>query len=166
MAIKTSGIDHIHLNVRDLKRLLGIMNRLFCTETTPVGRLDPLGMYNATMKLTGADTRQPFLDLFQPAREDSDVARIIRDRGPSVSCISFRVEDIDSAAEHAASCGLCEVSRFGFRGMKQVQYDTIEELGFDLEFVEYAADFEEQLDAIKLRLRAGESVDGLKYVDL
>ena len=46
------------------------------------------------------------------------------------------------------------------------RYDTIEELGFDLEFVEYAADFEEQLDAIKLRLRAGESVDGLKYVDL
>ena len=85
MAIKTSGIDHIHLNVRDLKRLLGIMNRLFCTETTPVGRLEPLGMYNATMKLTGADTRQPFLDLFQPAREYSDVAWIIRDRGTTPS---------------------------------------------------------------------------------
>lgn len=28
------------------------------------------------------------------------------------------------------------------------------------------ADFEEQLDVIKARLRAGENVDGLKYVDV
>lgn len=155
MAIKTTGIDHIHFNVRDLKRMLGTLNQLFETDATPVGHLKPLGIYNSTVKLVGADAGQPFLDLFQSASDSSGVAKVIEARGPSVSFISFRVEDIEAAAEHATKRGLREVSRFGFRGMKQVQYDTLDALGF-----------EGQLEEIKRRLRAGETVDGMKYVEL
>jgi hypothetical protein len=165
MAIRTSGIDHIHFNVRDLRKLLGIMNQLFDTDTTPISTLEPHGFYNATMTLAGADAGQPFLDLFQPASDDSEVGRILRDRGPGVSYISFRVEDLEMAAEHAAKCGLREVSRDGYRGMRQVQYDTVEQLGFQLEFVEYAPGFHEELEVIKRRMRAGETVDGLRYVE-
>ena len=50
--------------------------------------------------------------------------------------------------------------------MKQVQYDTMEEMGFNLEFVEYEPGFEQDLEKIKARLRAGETVDDLKYVEL
>ena len=60
MAIRTSGIDHIHFNVRDLRKLLGIMNQLFDTDTTPISTLEPHGFYNATMTLAGADAGQPF----------------------------------------------------------------------------------------------------------
>ena len=48
--------------------------------------------------------------------------------------------------------------------MKQVQFDTRAELGFLLEFVEYEPGFAEDLARIKERLRAGETVDGLRYV--
>ena len=146
--------------------MLGTLNQLFETDATPVGHLNPLGIYNSTVKLVGADAGQPFLDLFQSASDSSGVAKVIEARGPSVSFISFRVEDIEAAAEHATKCGLREVSRFGFRGMKQVQYDTLDALGFDLEFVEYETGFEGQLEEIKRRLRAGETVDGMKYVEL
>lgn len=166
MAIRTSGIDHIHLNVRDLKRLLGVMNQLFDTDTTPVSTLEPFGFFNATMQLAGADAGQPFLDLFQPASDEGEVGQILRERGPGVSYIAFRVDDLEAAAAYAARCGLREVSRNGYRGMRQVQYHTIEELGFNLEFVEYAPGFHEELEGIKSRMRAGETVDGLKYVDL
>ena len=50
--------------------------------------------------------------------------------------------------------------------MRQVQYDTLDLLGFMLEFVSYDPGFREDLEAVKARLREGETVDGLHYVDL
>ncbi len=166
MAIKTSGIDHIHFNVRHMKRFLEIMGGLFDIDATKVGHLQPLDLYNSVVHLAGADAGQPFLDIFQPASETSPVARVINKRGEGVSFISFRVENIEAAAEHAAKCGLREISRIGFQGEKQVQFDTIDTLGFMLEFVEYEPDFDAQLVELKRRLTAGETVDGLRYVEL
>jgi len=170
MTIRTSGIDHVHFNVRDLPRFLDIMCRLFGAEMTPIGLLESLGMYNASV-YTGAPhgasagRARAFLDVFQPANESSAVAKHIRERGQGVSLVAFRVDDLDAAAEHAARCGLREISRLGYRGLKQVQYDTYEELGFQLELVAYEEGFEADLEEVKRRLRAGETVDGLRYAE-
>lgn len=67
-------------------------------------------------------------------------------------------------AQHALDCGLHEISQTGYRGMKQVQFDTSDELGFMLELVEYESGFEQDLAAVKERLSAGETVDGLRYM--
>ena len=67
MAITALGIDHIHFEVRDLKRMRELLNRLFDNDMTPVGHLEPFGFYNSTMYLRGAVAGQPFLDMFQPA---------------------------------------------------------------------------------------------------
>ena len=75
-------------------------------------------------------------------------------------------DGFDQAAEHAKRCGLREISRDGYHGMKQVQFDTFEDLGFNLEFVEYAPHFHDELERIKAQCREGETVDGLRYVDL
>ena len=166
MAIKTSGIDHIHFNVPDMRRFLDIMGKLFDIDATKIGHLPPAGFYNSTVKLVDADAGQPFLDVFQSASETSEVAQFIEQKGPCVSYVSFRVDDLDAAAEHAAKCGLREISRFGFGSMKQVQFDTMDELGFMLEFVEYAHDWDQQLAEIKRRLSAGETVNELCYVEL
>ena len=106
------------------------------------------------------------MDRAQPASDTSEVAQFIEQKGPCVSYVSFRVDDIDAAAEHAAKCGLREISRFGFGSMKQVQFDTMDLLGFMLEFVEYAHDWDQQVAEIKRRLGEGETVNELRYVDL
>lgn len=163
MAIKTLGIDHIHFNVFDLQRFRELMQKLFGAEMTPVGHLEPLGLFNSCVSFRDV-ARAPFMDVFQPANESSQIAEHLRRHGQGVSFVSFRVENIEAAAQHALDCGLHEISRTGYRGMKQVQFDTFDELGFMLELVEYEPGFEQDLAAVKERLNAGETVDGLRYM--
>jgi 4-hydroxyphenylpyruvate dioxygenase-like putative hemolysin len=164
MTIKTLGIDHIHFNVNRIKRFLELMEQLFGPDITPIAHFQPLEMLNACVTLPET-TVQPVLDVFEAATDSSPVARHIRRYGQGVSVLAFRVEDLDAACAHAAKCGLREVSRIGYRGEKQAQFDTHDELGFMLEFVEHEPDFLEDLESVKARLRAGETVDGLRYVD-
>ncbi|MFN8626710.1 MAG: VOC family protein [Candidatus Binatia bacterium] len=162
MAIKTSGIDHIHVNIPSMDKFRDVMKQLFDLDATRIAHVDGILAYNSSMRLNGADAGQPFLDVFEPARPQSPVAEFMRQHREGVSYISFRVDDLDEAATHAARCGLREVSRMGFPGiMKQVQYDTMEVLGFHLELVEYAPDAEAGIKEIQRRLTAGEPVAGL-----
>jgi hypothetical protein len=162
MGIKTSGIDHIHVNIPSMDRFRDVMKQLFDLDATRIAHVDSILAYNSSMRPNGADAGQPFLDVFEPASSDSPVSQHMQQRGVSVSYISFRVENLDEAAEHAARCGLREVSRMGFPGiMKQVQYDTMDVLGFHLELVEYAPGAEAGIKEIQRRLAAGEPVEGL-----
>jgi hypothetical protein len=50
----------------------------------------------------------------------------------------------------------------GFAGVeKQVQYNTVELLGFNLEFVEHEPGYAAAIEDIQRRLAAGEPVDGI-----
>ena len=138
------------------------MTQLFDLDATRIAHVDSILADNASMRLTGADAGQPFLDVFEPASPESFVSHHMQQRGEGVSYISFRVENLEAAEAHARSCGLREVSRLGFPGiMKQVQYDTMDILGFHLELVEYAPGHEAGIKEIQRRLAAGEPVDGL-----
>lgn len=162
MAIKTSGIDHIHLNIPSMDRFRDVMKQLFDLDATRIAQVDSILAYNSSIRLIGADAGQPFLDVFEPASPQSPVSQHMQQRGEGVSYISFRVENLEEAAAHAARCGLREVSRLGFPGiMRQVQYDTINVLGFHLELVEYAPGHEAGIKEIQRRLAAGEHVEGL-----
>lgn len=166
MAIKVTGIDHVHFNTRDIRAFTALMRRLFDVSETPIGHLMPLELYNVTMTMNAAGNDQAFLDIFEPSGVKGTVGQEMLEAGEGVSYVSFRVVDIDAAAEHAKACGLKEISRDGFgEGMKQVQFDTLDVLGFRLEFVEYGPNWEAELEGVKEKLRAGETVGGLKYVD-
>ena len=165
MAIKTSGIDHIHFNVKNIKRLREVFAQLFEPEITPIALLEPFSFYNSCVSFPKAEAGA-FMDVFQPAGDNSPIAEHLARHGQGVSFVAFRVENLEAAADHAKAIGLIELSRHGYRGMKQVQFDTFDDLGFLLEFVEYEAGFDEQLEDIKARCRRGETVDGLRYVDL
>ncbi|MCG3170540.1 MAG: hypothetical protein CALGDGBN_02106 [Pseudomonadales bacterium] len=164
MTIRTFGIDHVHFNVLRIRRFLEIMEQLFGADITPISQLAQLGAYNACVHFPAEGMTPSFLDVFQPGGDSDQAAEHIRDHGQGISHVAFRVENIEDAAVHAANCGLRELSRLGYRGMKQVQFDTRAELGFLLEFVEYEPGFAEDLARVKERLRAGETVDGLRYV--
>jgi len=165
VTIKTLGIDHVHFNVNRLKHCLDLLRQLFGPDITPTSFLQDLHTYNACVSFPGGPT-QSFMDMFQAADDSSHVADHIRRHGQGVSHVAFRVDDIDSAAAHAIACGLRQTSSVGYRGMRQVQFDTYDVFGFQLEFVEYEPGYAADLEAVKARLRAGETVDGLRYVDL
>lgn len=167
MAIKVLGVDHIHVNNRDIRKARELLTRLFDSDTSPVADFEPFRAYNSTVFLRDTEGRQPYLDLFEPTTPDGPVGGVMASGGgPSVSYVSFRVENLEEAAAHAESLGLREVSRIGFGEMRQIQYDTREVLGFMVELVHYGPGFWESLEDIKQRLAAGETVLGLRYVDL
>ena len=165
MGIRVLGLDHIHVETRDLKRARDLVARLFDVDATHAAEMPAHGFVNVSMMLRGAPN-QPFLDMFQSTRPDGFVGRTFSKKGPGVSYLSFRVENLDEAAAHAASLGLEEVSRVGYRSMRQVQFDTLEPLGFMLEFVEYGPGFWEEQASVNERLARGEEVEGLRWVDL
>jgi len=162
MAIKTFGIDHIHVNVRSMDRFRDLMKQLFDLDASRIGHIESIRADNATVRLRGADAGQPFLDVFESDDPQSPIRRLVDKRGPCVSFVSFRVENIEEAAAHAARCGLREISRVGFAGVeKQVQYHTADVLGFNLEFVEHEPGYAAAIADIQRRLAAGEPVEGI-----
>jgi len=139
-----------------------LMKQLFEIDASRIGHIDSIAAHNAVVRVGSVGSGQPFLDVFEPADPRSPIARYMAKHGQGVSYISFRVDDIEAAAEHAARCGLREISRVGFPGVeKQVQFDTLELLGFNLEFVEHEAGYAAAIEEIQRRLAAGEPVEGI-----
>ena len=159
--IRTSGLDHVHVVVRDVDGFGDLMTRLFeCTRTMPSEILG-LDAINTSVRFGGM-VRPCFLDVFEPTGGVGPVAGLLEARGPGVSILSFGVDDLDAAAEHAQTCGLRELSRVGFPGvMKQVQFDPDSSFGVMLEFVEYEPDADETIAEIQRRKTLGLPVEGL-----
>lgn len=162
MVIKTTGVDHIHVYLRDSKKMVDLFQRLFGAEASIPSLVYVMGGVNTTVRFPGGGGHAPFLDVFEPTELEGPVKEYLAAEGPGVSILAFRVEDIDAAAAHAASCGLREISRLGFPGvMNQVQYDTAEEYGFVLELTQYEPDAEEKIAEMQRRKAAGLPVEGL-----
>lgn len=162
MAIKTTGIDHIHVLVASLDEFLDLFDRLFESEHTIQSEIESVQGFNSTLRFRNAAST-PFLDVFEPASDDGIFARELSRNGAGLSVLSFGVEDIDAAAAHAESCGLRVVSRLGFPGvMSQVQFHPDDTFGFQLEFVQYKPGADERIADIQRRKAAGEPVAGLR----
>lgn len=162
MAIKTSGLDHVHVYVEDLTGFVELFERLFECDATLQSEIESIGSFNSSVRFAGAAS-SPFLDVFAPSEPGGAAAQVIQRRGEGVAILSFRVEDLDTAAAHAATCGLREVSRIGFPGvMRQVQFHPADTHGFQLELVEYEPGAEERIAEIQRRKAAGEPVEGLR----
>ena len=51
MAIKTFGIDHIHVNVRSMDRFRDLMKQLFDLDASRIGHIESIRADNATVRL-------------------------------------------------------------------------------------------------------------------
>ena len=86
MAIKTTGIDHIHVLVPSLDGFLDLFDRLFESEHTTQSEIESVHGFNSTLRFHGA-TSTPFLDVFEPASDDGIVARVSsREMGRASRC--------------------------------------------------------------------------------
>ena len=106
MTIRTFGIDHVHFNVRRIKRFLEIMERLFGADIKPISQLAQLGAYNASVHFPAKGMTPSFPDVFQPGGDSDQAPEHIRDHGQGMSHVVFRVENIEDTVLHAANCGL------------------------------------------------------------
>jgi len=160
--IRTTGLDHVHIYVRDMARLLDLFERLFECDTTQPSEVAAIGSFTAQIRFPAGDSA-PYLDVFEPADIGGVAAKTIERRGETVGILSFRVEDIDAAAEHAAACGLREISRVGYPGvMRQVQFHPADIPGFMLELVQYEPDADERIADIQRRKLTGAPIEGLR----
>ena len=85
MAMKTAGVDHIHVLVPSLDRFLDLFDRLFESEHTMQSEIESVQGFNSTLRFHGA-TSTPFLDVFEPATEDGIVARELREMARASRC--------------------------------------------------------------------------------
>lgn len=162
MTIKTTGIDHIHVYLKNSAGMVELFRRLFGAEASIPSLVEVMGAVNTTVRFPAGGGHAPFLDVFEATELDGPVKEFLASEGQGVSIVAFRVEDIEAAAAHAGACGLRETSRLGFPGvMNQVQYDTADDYGFVLELTQYEPDAEEKIAEIQRRKAAGLPVEGL-----
>ena len=64
MAIKTTGVDHIHVLVPSLDSFLELFDRLFESEHTMQSEVESVQGFNSTLRFHDA-TSTPFLDVFE-----------------------------------------------------------------------------------------------------
>ena len=114
MAIKTTGVDHIHVLVPSLDSFLELFDRLFESEHTMQSEVESVQGFNSTLRFHDA-TSTPFLDVFEPATEDGIVARMSsREMARASRCSpsASRTLRVRPRTPNRAGCGWSHDSAF------------------------------------------------------
>lgn len=114
--MRTRSVDHIGIAVRKIDDALAFWEDCLGFECTGRETVPEHGTTTAFLNTKGTQ-----LELIEPTDETSPVARFLERRGEGIHHISIRVDDIDSAVEHARSRGLEVVSehpRIGTNGAR------------------------------------------------
>jgi len=127
--MKVEAIDHVHINVKDIKKAM----RLF-TALTGSEYQEPM-VINETHSLFAFNDLGLYLN--QPMSEESPNARWIAKRGEGLAAISFGVKNLDERIVEAEALGLKLVSRIGYEGMEdQAQFHPEDTFGVQIELDE------------------------------
>lgn len=92
-------LDHIGIAVSSIDEALGIYRALGLSESQ---REDVVSQGVATAFLPIGETR---LELLEPTRPDSPIAKFLAKRGPGIHHLCFSVNDLDDAVEDLKSRG-------------------------------------------------------------
>ena len=87
------GIDHIVIAVRSLEKAKPFFSELLGTEFKDVAVNEEVG-YRAVMSPGG-------VEILEPTRPDSDVAKYIDKKGEGLYALAFTVQDADKAEAKA-----------------------------------------------------------------
>lgn len=143
MNIKTTGIDHIHLNVHAMDSVVDIFTGLLqCQHNIPL-YIDVIQGMNSMNSLG--------IDVFMPVEINGMLSKIMRkSKGQGLTTIAFHVDDIDLAMASFAKQGITPYSEIGYPGIeRQAQYSIVELPDMTLELVQWEQGAEEKIAAIK-----------------
>lgn len=124
----THGIDHVHLNVYQLQKVIELFTSLFqCKHNHPllIEHVDGINSMNSLG-----------IDCFAPAAEDGIWSKMMKKTGEGISAVSFYVDDLDNATRHIEATGVRKVSEIGFPDIeRQTQFHAKDCFGMCLELV-------------------------------
>jgi methylmalonyl-CoA/ethylmalonyl-CoA epimerase len=97
------GIDHIGIAVPDLDEALAFYSSAFGAVNEHEEVNEEQGVREAMLRVGGSDTR---IQLLAPLHEETTIGRFIKDKGPGIQQMAYRVSDIDKAGEVLRAQGL------------------------------------------------------------
>ena len=130
--MKVEKIDHVAINVKDLKKAAQFFADLLGTEFSSsavfkeldlVSLVDPLG-----------------IELVEPLTADGPTAKAIAQRGEGVSLLSFKVSNVDEAMAEMKTRGIRLVNMIDRPKMKAAIYHPKDTFGVMIELIEYKAE--------------------------
>ena len=133
--MKTEGIDHVVIAVRDLDAARKFFSEILDTTFEDLGTVEEMGLHSV-MSPEG-------LELVTPTSPDSGLAKYLDASGEGIMAISFRSKDVDKATSEAEGKGLRVISRIernklgSYEGMKEVIFHPKGVYNTQLTFMEY-----------------------------
>ena len=94
-------IDHLGLAVRSLDAAMPLYRDFFGFEFDGIDEVEEQGARVAFFRVGEA-----LVELLEPTRDDSPIARFLEKRGEGIHHVAFATEDIDEARRRAEAAGL------------------------------------------------------------
>ena len=130
--MKVEKIDHIAINVKDLKKAAQLFADLLGTEFSTSAEFKELDLVSLVEPMG--------IELVEPLTADGPTSKAIEQRGEGVSLISFKVSNVDEAMAHMKSRGIRLVNMVDRPKMKAAIYHPRDTFGVMIEFIEYKAE--------------------------
>ena len=133
--MKTEGIDHVVIAVKDLEGARKFFSELLDTSFEDLGTVEEMGL-RSIMSPEG-------LELVTPITPESGLAKYMETSGEGVMAISFRVKDIEKATTEVKERGLRVVTRIergmlgSFKDFKEIMIHPKGVYNTQLTFAEY-----------------------------
>ena len=108
-------IDHVAIVVKDAAETLGFYRDTFGVSDAPIEEIADQGVLAALVAVGGTN-----LELIQPVRPDTGVARFLDSRGEALHHVCFEVEDLQETLDSLKGSGarlIDESPREGLAGM-------------------------------------------------
>jgi len=126
-------IDHVAVAVRSIERAKVFFSELLGTEFVEIGSDNDLG-FRSVMSPNG-------LELLEPTRPDSDLARFLDKRGEGLYAIAFATSDADISRRKAEEMGVRVVGDHAvneepIRGLREIWLHPKDSFGVYLMFTQ------------------------------
>lgn len=130
--MKIEQIDHIHIVVKDMDKAVLLFEDLFSIKFSKEFVSEELKTKSrlASIGLVG-------IELIQATSIDSEIAKFVERRGEGVHAISFKVPNIDEAAEEMQAKGVRLILRVELPMLREAEFHPKDTHGVQIELCEY-----------------------------
>ena len=94
-------VDHIGFAVRDIEEAVELYTRVF-----GVAEWERIAMPERHMAVAAARVGATLLELIAPTSDDAAFAKFLRERGPGIHHVAYRVDDIAAALAEVKARGV------------------------------------------------------------
>jgi methylmalonyl-CoA/ethylmalonyl-CoA epimerase len=130
--MKVEKIDHVAINVKDLKKAAQFFADLLGTEFSSPAVFKELDLTSLIEPLG--------IELVEPLTPDGPTARTIEQRGEGLSLISLKVTNVEEAMAEMKSRGVRLVTLIDRPKMKAAIYHPKDTFGVMIELIEYQSE--------------------------